>query len=479
MAYFVWGQDNRRQYLAEAFDTVQDSLSFNGVISIVQDDSMFFNGFAGFANKEFRNEISSTTKFRIASLSKPLISYAIHILADQGKLSFESSISDYLPELSGELTDKILLKHLIGHTSGLIRDFKIIENGSDQKYYARYEIIDLINRSKLQSEPGEHYAYSNTGYTLLAIIIENATKLPLNEALDHLLFQPLGMNSTGHEQPDKIYDQFASGYDKLGDVFYKGTYEDKSHAFGAGSFYSSASDMLKFASEVINGSLLSQDMHARYIEDIGSNRTAGGWITWNYSSQLDIRLGKDQVPDSACPPGSGRGQVVYFAGSCPGFRSFMSVYLEHRIAIVGLMNQVPVNPSKLNNVFGNIMVGYELEEIRTPILQQLLPRILTEDLVVVQKEYEDMVRENPDRSFRDYEVNRVGYILLGHHETENAIKVFRFMTMVFPDNSNAFDSLGEALIAHGDIERGLSAYQRSLELNPNNGNAKAIIELYK
>ncbi len=464
ITYFGWTQDNRLHYISQAFETVQDSLSFNGTISIVQDDSIFFKGFAGFANREFRNEISSTTKFRIASLSKPLISYAIHILADQGKVKFESSISHYLPNISEALVEKILLKHLIDHSSGLIRDFKIIENSTDQKHYSRQEIISLINQSKLQSVPGERYAYSNTGYTLLALIIENITQLSLDEALHHLIFEPLEMNSTGHEKLNQIYDQFAGGYDKLGDVFYKGPYEDKSHVFGAGSIFSSATDMSKFASEVINGTLLSQEMHTKYLEDIGGNRTGGGWVTWNYGSRLDY--------------GVIEGQILYFAGSCPGFRSFVSIYLEHRIAIIGLMNQVPINPSDLNNIFGNIMVGFPPEEIQTPLLQKLLMKILNEDLDDVQKFYEEHIKMNPNNLAKHYELNQVGYMLLGHREIESAIKVFTFMTQIFPDNANGFDSLGEALIAYGDIERGLNSYQKSLELNPNNGNAKAIIKLY-
>ena len=460
----VYAQDIRLQNLLATFEAIQDSLGFNGTIVTTQSDSMYFIGHAGYANKEFQIPVTAETKFRIASVSKPIISYAIYLLADQGKIDLNTHISNYLPELAEELAEQITIEHLIKHRSGLITDFKVIENGNSLMNYDKKDILRLINQSTLQSVPGEHYSYSNTGYTLLALIIENVQNQTLDESLKTLLFDPLGMNSTGHEKAGEVYAHFASGYDKLGKVVYKSSYEDKSHVYGAGSLFSTASDLTKFASEVIHGRLLKQKFHTEYVKEVGGNKTGGGWITWKYESKLKQN--------------SEQGQILYFAGSCPGFRSFIGVYLEHDIVVIGLMNQVPINTSFLNNALGNIMLGYEPEKMHTPTFQLLLSKILTEDLDEVKAYYELFLNDLPYQPIKDYELNQIGYIFLDHHEIERAIRVFTFMTLIFPEKANAFDSLGEALIENGDIDEGLKAYATSLKLNPNNSNARVILERY-
>lgn len=461
---FIHAQDARSENLSQTFEKIQDSLGFNGIIAATERDSLFFVKSAGFANMEFQVPVSSDTKFRIASLSKPIISYAIYILVDQGKINFKKNISTYIPNISKEIGDSVLVEHLINHTGGLIRDFDILHGGNASKHYTRDEIVDLINQSKLQSIPGDRYSYSNTGYTLLAMIIENVMDRSLNESLKMLLFTPLNMNATGHEERGVLYTNFSSGYDALGETILKSSYEDKSHVHGAGSLYSTVTDLSKFASEVIKGSLMSDETYAKYITDKGGNVAGGGWITWTYGSRL---------------PGSPKnGQILYFSGSCPGYRSFMGIYLEHEIAVIGLMNKVPINTSLLNNKFGNIMLGYDPEEISKPAFQVFLPSILDGDLSEVKARYYTMISENSNSSITAQELNQTGYLLLSHGRISQAIKVFSFMTMIYPDNSNAFDSLGEALIANGDIEEGVEAYKKSLELNPANGNALAMLEQY-
>lgn len=459
-----YSQDDRYQNLSKTFDSVRDSLGFSGILTISLHDTVYFQERAGFAIKEFDEPISAETKFRIASLSKPIISYAIYRLVDQGALDLDEKISTYLPKIKEEIGSQVALKHLINHTSGLVREFMPTEEGNTMLHYERRRIEKLINQTDLQFTPGEQYAYSNTGYTLLAFIIEEATELPLQSALDSLIFSPLGMKATGHEELNGVYDKFARGYDRLGDSLFRSPYEDKSHVYGAGSLYSTASDLSRFCKEVMEGSLLSAEAHAEYLREVGRNKTNGGWITWNYKSKLN------DGPDS--------GRVFYFAGSCPGFRSFIGIYAEHKVAIVGLMNQVPIHTSALNNLFGNIMLGFEPEIVARPELQMYWSDILHGDLNETYLAYKKRVAVSRNRTLSMKVLNQAGYMLLGQNKTEEAIRFFRFATMLFPEEANAFDSLGEALIRNEEIMAGLEAYQRSLKLNPENGNAKEMIKRY-
>jgi CubicO group peptidase (beta-lactamase class C family) len=465
LPFSLFSQDNRLKFLRETFSAIEDSLGFSGIIQVSESDSTLTTMTSGYANRSFNVPVSPDTKFRIASLSKPIISYAIYILADRDSIALDAPISRYLPQISKEIGDVITASHLIEHKSGLIREFKSIENGNSGQYYTRADIIRLINLSSLQSEPGQSYSYSNAGFSLLALIIENVCKQPLEESLNTLLFEPLDMRSTGHERFDQIIPQLATGYEQLGGEIFKSPYEDKSHVFGAGSLFSTASDLTKFSKELIKGTLLSEELHSKYLEDIGRNMTGGGWITWTYSSKL--------------LDGPRKGQIINFGGSCPGFQSFMSVFLDNEITIIGLMNQVPISTSLLNNKIGNVMLGYDPETIYQPASQKFLARILTTELQTVLNDYENYLKDFPNESIKSRELNQLGYAFMNHHKMEEAIKIFTFMTMLFPDDDNAYDSLGEALIKSGDTKAGLVAYRKSLQLNPQNGNAQLNIERYE
>ena len=125
------------------------------------------------------------------------------------------------------------------------------------------------------------------------------------------------------------------------------------------------------------------------------------------------------------------------------------------------------------------MLGYDPEQIFESTSQKFLAKILAKELKGVLENYENYLMDFPNESIKAYELNQLGYVFMNHHKTEEAIQIFTFMTMLFPDDANAFDSLGEALIKSGDVETGLVAYRKSLKLNPQNGNAKVKIKLYE
>jgi len=89
------------------------------------------------------------------------------------------------------------------------------------------------------------------------------------------------------------------------------------------------------------------------------------------------------------------------------------------------------------------------------------------------------LKEFPNEAIQAKELNQLGYIFMSHQRAKEAVCVFKFMTLLFPGDANAFDSLAEALIKSGNIKEGLVAYKESLKLNPSNGSAKLKIEQYR
>lgn len=327
----VNSQDNRLVKFETLVKEFEDSLRFNGVLLMADSLGTFYTKSVGYANYENALLHRTESKFRIASLSKMFVSYMIFILVDQGKLKLDDPLGELVPMLNTSFKEQITIRALLNHTSGLIRDIDKLSAKSQRDYFTTDEIIQLVNLSSLQSAPGSIYSYSNVGYSLLGIIIENVTGKKLNAAFQTLLGKPLHLTSSGHEEDNKVVEALSPGYDILLDEVYRSAYEDKSHVFAAGSFYSNVNDLAIFAREVIEGSLLSDSLHVHYLATTKNNRTEGAWITYSYRSDLGY--------------GPEKGKFLTFSGNCPGYSSFLEIFLNHKILVAGLSNLTPINSS--------------------------------------------------------------------------------------------------------------------------------------
>lgn len=499
----AYAQDNRKQYLSDISEKFKDSLDYSGVFLVSNDSTILLQKAYGYSNIEHKVKNTIDTKFRIASISKMFVSYAIFILADQNKIDFDESIEKYFPSLKKELSKEITIKHLLGHSSGLIRDIDRLSSKSYHENYTEKEFITLLNSTNLQSIPGRSYSYSNVGYSLLGRIIERVTKKEYNDAMNYLIFQPLNLKNTGHEIEGQIIPNIASGYNSLGEELFKSSHENKSHVFASGSMYSTAHDLLLFAKEIFKGSLISSKTHEIYL---GTNKEdskiSSGWVSWTYTSNLSKQKVNDQVltiDNSAlyykksknqvlklganslsCPGGNSTGKVLWHGGSCPGFRVTMNLYLEDNIVVIGLSNKVPINIPLIYNKLGNIALGLEPEKLFKPHLTKFTKDIIQGNFKTAIQKYERLLKENPNNEeLKAGELNTLGYMYLEYSKTKEAINVFKFATILFPKNANAFDSLGEALLSDGNESEAIEMYKKSLKLNSRNENAKAIIKQLK
>lgn len=167
-------------------------------VTIIQDEQVIYEKCFGSANLDYNIPITSSTVFNVASVSKQFTAFAIAILAAEGKLSLNDEIHKYLPGLK-KFSGPVTVKQLIYHTSGLPDQWDLLslagwEEGDIKTQEHFRKMIE--NQSGLNYEPGTRFLYVNTGYTLLAEIIERISKKPFSEFMDSLVFRPLGMLNT-------------------------------------------------------------------------------------------------------------------------------------------------------------------------------------------------------------------------------------------------------------------------------------------
>src|SRR6201996_3456237 len=176
--------------------------SYNGkpgvAVLIVQNGKIAFEKGYGIANLEYGIKITLTTVFDIASVSKQFTGYAISTLIQQGKISPDDDIHKYLPDVP-DFGKKITIRNLIHHTSGL-RDWPAGLHAAGWRWEEAFgweDIMRMVKHQKeLDFEPGSRYQYSNTGYNLLAAIVQKVTGKTLPVWVKENIFDPLQMNSS-------------------------------------------------------------------------------------------------------------------------------------------------------------------------------------------------------------------------------------------------------------------------------------------
>jgi CubicO group peptidase (beta-lactamase class C family) len=188
----------------------REHAGFSGAVVVEQGGDVAFAGYYGFANREFEVPWSENTVYSIGSITKPMTAAAVTKLHVDGKLSVEDSISRWIPGLSGGKR-AITVHHLLTHSAGVPNIF----GGDFDATATREWFLDQFRHCELLWGPedfGKKYDYSNAGYSLLAVIIEEASGMPYETYLKRTFFEPLGMTMTGYTNANWKPEVFSHGY---------------------------------------------------------------------------------------------------------------------------------------------------------------------------------------------------------------------------------------------------------------------------
>ncbi|WP_420152118.1 serine hydrolase domain-containing protein [Siphonobacter sp.] len=168
--------------------------SFNGNVLVAENGVPIFEKSYGKADEQSGRPLNAESVFELASLSKAFTAMGIVLLQKQGKLHYDDPIAKYLPELASY--DKITIRHLLHHTSGLpdYTDY-FIEHWDKSKFATNLDLINAFGhvRPPVLFQPNERFNYSNTNYAFLGTIIERVSHQSYADFLAQSIFKPLGM----------------------------------------------------------------------------------------------------------------------------------------------------------------------------------------------------------------------------------------------------------------------------------------------
>lgn len=263
-------QENKK---ASELDSLYSELyqkgAFNGNVLVAENGNIIFQKSYGLANEQTKAKLNVNTIFELASVSKQFTAMGIVQLQKEGKISYEDEISKYIPEL--QKYEGITIKNLLTHTGGLPDYMEISSKNWDKsKIATNDDILSLFQQlsPEINFEPNAKWDYSNTGYLILASIIERVSGRKFGEYLNEKIFEPLDMKNTfvhrRRFEPKKI-DNYAEGYfysdslkrkilpDELGKEFYV-VYLDG--IVGDGMVNSNLEDLLKWDRALYNNQII-------------------------------------------------------------------------------------------------------------------------------------------------------------------------------------------------------------------------------
>ncbi len=283
----------------------------------------------GFANMEEQTHVTSVTNFRIASLTKQFTAAAILLLAEEKnrQLQLDDRIREkWLPTLP-EATSAITIRHLLTHTSGLIDYEDVIDDNADPNHQlSDSDVLDILssqNRTYF-TPPGTRYRYSNSGYTLLALIVELASEKRFADFLREQIFLPLQMNDTvAYEKEISTIAHRAFGYSNNGSSWIQTDQCQTCAVLGDGGIYSSIDDLAKWDAALYDNRLLS--LESLRLAFTPAVRTDDPAIQYGMGWQISA-------------------DMIWHLGETTGFRSVILRFPKRRLTIVVLTNRNSPTP---------------------------------------------------------------------------------------------------------------------------------------
>ena len=315
-------------------------------LAVIKDGKVIHKRGYGSANLEYDIPITPSTVFHVASVSKQFTAFAVTLLANQGKLSLDDDIRKYLPEVA-DFGKTITIRHLIHHTSGLRDQWELLAMAGWRldDVITKEHILKMVRHQKeLNFEPGREHLYCNTGYTLLAVIVERITGTSFREFTEANIFKPLEMTTTHfHDDHQMIVKNRAYSYS----------------AQGRGGFRLSA---LNYANVGATSLFTTVEDLAKWQNNFDGGRVGGAPVIEQMLQQGVLNSGEKIPYAFGLVVGKYKGlNVVEHSGGDAGYRSHVMRFPDQKLAVVILSNLGTFNPTGMARQVADLYLADQLK----------------------------------------------------------------------------------------------------------------------
>lgn len=289
---------DKAQKIGELMDSYHENRGFQGAVLAAENGRVIYKQAFGFASLEWQIPNGTDTRFALASVSKTFTAALALIAVQSGELTLDSKVSQFLPEYPKEKGDRITIRHLLNHTSGIPigiapqMDRRDLYQEKQCNKLTRKQYLELISGFELLFEPGTQFQYSNFGYSLLAMALEEAAGKPYPQLLQERICEPLGMTQTCTDYGTEVISKRATRYrywflrePELAPLL------GQASSIGCGDVYSSVEDLYLWDRALYTDQLISGELRELCFTPVLENN-GFGWIIEDYPLGSDGRTVK-------------------------------------------------------------------------------------------------------------------------------------------------------------------------------------------
>jgi CubicO group peptidase (beta-lactamase class C family) len=305
-------------------------------IAVLRGDSVLLARGFGYANVEHRVAATDSTVYQSGSIGKQFTAAAMVMLADEGKLRLDDSVTRYLPE-GARAWSGITLRHLLTHTSG-IPDY--VDSTLDyRRAYSEEELVRLAAALPLEFRPGERWSYSNTGYVLLGTVIRRVTGAFYGNFLQRRIFRPAGMRATRVISESDIVPHRAAGYRLVNDRLQNQEWvSPELNTTADGSLYLTVRDLAAWAVALNHGRVPPRSVLDRSWTPV--RLTGGGIYPYGFGWSVGEQRGRKRIGHT---------------GSWQGFKGSLQRYPEFGLTVIVLCNLAEGLPEAISYAVAGIV----------------------------------------------------------------------------------------------------------------------------
>lgn len=422
---------------------------FSGNVLIAHDGTIAYEKSFGKANYETGMPNSPETKFQIASITKDFTKVMILELAEVHKISLNDSIGKFLSGFSDEVK-KVTILQLLSFRSGLgdyhqsmeFQDLK--ENGLTVK-----DILPIVKKEKLHFTPGTQFLYSNSGYVVLAAIIEEVTGKGYDENLKELILDKCNMKNTGINGYANPMPGIATGYlsNEIGPL--KNNSGWTLCGCGDGGIYTTTNDLLSFITAVIFTNKLINDSSKMIY--VGEKSNTANTTKWD-----DFKMAGAYAP----------------AGGAPGVSSLFTINMKTKNIVIILSNFDEGTAEDIGIRLGAILNNKTLQPLHEPASRYLYNLIKTKGGKYFEENYSYEIEKSGMMPDDDMVLFTVGRGLRDMNDIQGAISLYKVYTTLFPKIFICWNELGECYLQFKDKENAKKCFEEALKIQPGNPRVK-------
>lgn len=400
---------------------------------------------------------NDTTLFEIASITKVFTGSLVAKAVLDKEIALDTDIRTFLPgdypnlEYEGS---PVSIKHLVTHTIGfetpkkLESVYKKIFSGQYENAPINYDINDLFDELEtveLQNRPGTFYDYNNVGPDIAAYILEQVYNKTYPEILNEFL-KEIGMENTYLQEYGKYKDRLIYGYTETGKL---ATIDENPLLGGSSGIITTLPDLVKFMKYLLESdeAFIKESTRSLFQD----NEENMGYL-WD--------LGYADI------------EGFYFlkSGTSNGVQSIILICPDSDYGQILLMTNTS---EKATSDWLSLYNRIEYDLIKYPKINlwSKLEPLFHKDPKEASKQYRKLKKDTAVYFSESEYLNRIGYDFIFRNQLKSAVDVFKLAISTDPENANLYDSLGEAYYKLKEYKKSKANYEKSLKLNPNNGNA--------